>query len=248
MLQTIVVALRWVHIPAGLIGLAVFWLPLVVKKGGRLHRRAGWLFVVCMGLASVTAAGLAVVRLLIAADSPGGLTFAASLGPIFLFNVAMLSGVSVHHGVAILRQKGRQAPHRGVVDIALPAALLSVSLASVAIGIATGFVLLFTLPVVGVLVSAQQLWVLLRTPSDRMFWWFQHMSGMLGGCIAALTAALITNAATLRPYVPAPSWVYWIAPSAIGVPLLLIWQGVYRRRFGSKPVGVGNAAPAPKRA
>jgi len=35
-----------VHIAAGAVALSVFWVPLVTKKGGRTHRRAGWVYVV----------------------------------------------------------------------------------------------------------------------------------------------------------------------------------------------------------
>ena len=33
---------RGIHIAAGVTALATFWLPMVTKKGGRLHRRVGW--------------------------------------------------------------------------------------------------------------------------------------------------------------------------------------------------------------
>jgi hypothetical protein len=66
-----------------------------------------------------------------------------------------------------------------------------------------------------------------------MWWWFEHMAGMLGGCIAALTATLITNANYVRTYAPAPEWLFWIGPALIGIPLLLLWQRAYRRRFAA---------------
>lgn len=57
------------------------------------------------------------------------------------------------------------------------------------------------------------------------------MAGMLGGCIASITASLVINASHITPHVPLPGWVFWILPAAIGVPLLYIWQAVYRKRF-----------------
>jgi len=68
-----------------------------------------------------------------------------------------------------------------------------------------------------------------------MFWWYQHMSGMFGGCIAAITAATITNARHIRPFFPAPQWALWIAPALIGLPMLLLWQRSYRAKFGPRP-------------
>ena len=61
-LQTALDIIRWVHIPAGLIGLAVFWLPRVVKKSGRVHRRADWVFVYSTAIASVVAVAEALLK------------------------------------------------------------------------------------------------------------------------------------------------------------------------------------------
>ncbi len=236
MLEQLITGLRWVHIPAGLLGLAVFWLPLVTRKGGTAHRRIGWVFVWCMGVAAVTAAALAAVRWWMARDAAlaegRALTVREIAGPLFLINVAALTLTAVHHGLAVLRQKKREGRHRGLLVIALPAALLLLSAVSVAVGVASGNPVLFTLPVVGLFVGSQYLVIMLRARPRSMWWWYQHMSGMIGGCIAALTAALVQNGPAVRSVVAAPGWVLWIAPAAVGLPALLVWQAVYRRRFG----------------
>jgi hypothetical protein len=232
-MDTAVAVLRWIHIPFGLLGLAVFWLPLVLKKGGRAHRRVGWIFAVCMGMASVTAAALAGLRLAQNVGKSGAWSLDVVVGPLFLLNVAALTFVAVHHGITILRQKKR-GEARTRMPIALAGALVGVSVVSLVVGILTGDVLLFTLPTVGLFVGSQYVWVLLKRPKDPMFWWYQHMSGMLGGCIAAITAATITNVATIRPILPLPMWAFWIGPAAIGVPVLVIWQHAYRRRFNAR--------------
>ena len=36
------------HVIAGVVALASMIVPLVARKGGRLHRRAGWVFVIAM--------------------------------------------------------------------------------------------------------------------------------------------------------------------------------------------------------
>ena len=38
--------LRSVHIVPAFVGLALFWVPVLAKKGGRLHVCAGWAFAV----------------------------------------------------------------------------------------------------------------------------------------------------------------------------------------------------------
>jgi uncharacterized membrane protein len=228
-MDTLFSIILWIHIPCGVTAAAIFWIPLILKKGSRLHRRIGWVFVYLMAIASITAAMLAALRWVMRTD----MDFSAAkiAGPLFLLNVSLLTFTSVHHGISILRQKGRAAPHRGVVDIALPAALVLLGVISIIIGILCGQVLLFTLPIVGLYSGGQYLFALLRTPRDSKFWWYQHMAGMFGGCIASITASLVINARHITPHMPLPEWVFWISPAAIGMPLLYIWQGIYRRKF-----------------
>src|ERR1700691_423188 len=50
------------HIAAGVIALAAMLVPLVARKGSRLHRRGGWVFVIAMSCVSLTAFALAIWR------------------------------------------------------------------------------------------------------------------------------------------------------------------------------------------
>jgi hypothetical protein len=34
--------------------------------------------------------------------------------------------------------------------------------------------------------------------------------------------------------VPAPEWLFWIAPAAVGIPVLFWWQRRYRKQFKLK--------------
>ncbi len=232
-LQTALLVLRWIHIPFGLLGLAVFWIPLVLRKGSLWHRRVGWVFVVCMGIASTTAFGLAGVRLMLAVlNQP--IDTGDLIAPLFLTNVALLTFTSVHHGISALRLKGQANASIGLVSIILPVSLLLLSSVSLVTGLMVRNPLLFTLPSVGLFVSSQYLIIIFSRTRERMVWWYQHMSGMIGGCIAAITAATITNARYLRSWIDAPEWSFWITPAAIGLPLLIGWQRYYRRKF-SKP-------------
>jgi uncharacterized membrane protein len=53
-----------VHIAAGSIALASMLVPMLTTKGGRTHRRAGWVFVASMALVSVTALIMSAGRVL----------------------------------------------------------------------------------------------------------------------------------------------------------------------------------------
>ena len=46
----------------------------------------------------------------------------------------------------------------------------------------------------------------------------RHLTNMLGGTIAAITAALVVNAP------PGPEWIWWILPTLIITPLIIRWN------------------------
>src|SRR5687768_16182168 len=47
-------AMRYAHVVAGLVGLALFWVPVFATKGGRLHIRTGRAFAWCAGFVGLT--------------------------------------------------------------------------------------------------------------------------------------------------------------------------------------------------
>jgi hypothetical protein len=216
-------ALLFVHIAAGSIALAAMWVPLVATKGGRLHRRAGWVFVGGMAVVSATAFVLSGARFLFDANP------AARTWGIFLFYVAILTAAGVSAGVRVLRFKRRHTSHRHPWDLGL-AALLTISAVAMAVyGIAIGRTLFVAFSVIGLATGINQLVSWVGVPTHPMHWWFEHMGSMLGSCIAATTAFLVVNAD--RWGLGAFSLVVWLAPSVGGTVAIAIWTTYYRQKF-----------------
>src|SRR5437879_184433 len=97
-----------VHIAAGALALLVFLVPLVTKKGGRTHRRVGWVYVAAASTVAVTGF-LSCIPLV-----SGGNPWRWRAG-IFLAYVSLLAGASALFGVRALRTKGRAAPSRSAL-------------------------------------------------------------------------------------------------------------------------------------
>lgn len=70
----------------------------------------------------------------------------------------------------------------------------------------------------------------IRPPADKMRWLYQHISGMLGAYIAALTAFSAVNMHFL------PGMVQWLWPTAIGTPGITAWIIYYKRKHKQKKV------------
>ena len=214
------------HIAAGTTALVSMWIPMFAKKGAHLHKRAGKVFVGAMATVSVTALMLAGARFLFdprpAAQSAG----------LFLLYISILTGASVSTGVRVLRTKNRVGPQLHWWDIGLSALLFASSIAIAIYGITTGATLFAAFSVVGLVNGGGQLAYWLRNPRSPMHWWFEHMSSMLGACIAATTAFLVVNAQ--RWGFDTFSILVWLAPSIVGVPVIAIWTGYYRRKFSGR--------------
>src|SRR5712691_2225081 len=101
----------YLHIAGGSAALLSMFIPLVAPKGGRTHRRAGWVFVSGMAIVSVTALALSAARYLFD-PRPEAKTFA-----LFLFYIAILTGAGVSSGVRVLRAKNRTSAHTHPWDI-----------------------------------------------------------------------------------------------------------------------------------
>jgi hypothetical protein len=113
------------------------------------------------------------------------------------------------------------------------AALLTLTgIAMAGYGLAMQMPLFIAFSLIGLSNGIGQLRYWLRPPTSHMHWWYEHMSGMFGSCIAATTAFLVNNAPHLG--LAQTSLIVWLGPAFIGAPASAIWIGYYRRRFEPK--------------
>ena len=214
------------HIAAGSIALASMVIPIVAMKGGRTHRRAGWVFVASMAVVSITALIMSTGRMLFD-PRPEAKEFG-----FFLLVVALLTGSAVSAGVRVLRFRNRVTPRLHWWDTGLPVVLAGASIALGAYAVAQGRILFVAFSGLGLLNAASSLRYWLRAPSTPMHWWFAHMNGMLTGCIAATTAFLVINGGRIGIL----TLVAWLAPAAMGGPAIALWIRYYQRRFSGTRV------------
>jgi hypothetical protein len=67
-----------------------------------------------------------------------------------------------------------------------------------------------------------------------MFWWYEHLQGMMGSYIAAWTAF---SAVTLSRFLGSRhdlTWIVWLWPTIIGVPAISLTTAYYQRKFAGK--------------
>lgn len=210
------------HVIGGATGLCVMAVPLIAKKGGGWHRRAGWLFVAGMSTSGVTGAVIAVRFLLETRTGPA----------VFFGLLSLLLLESLWVALAALRRKGRPEPSRRPLDLGAPATLALAGLGAAAFGVHRGSVLPMAFGALSLLAGLGDLRFALRPLPSRMAWWYQHMASIMVACITAVTAFMVLNVNRLvGPLPPMISWLPWILPTALTVPLFLRWIQRYKVRF-----------------
>lgn len=235
-MTSIVELVRALHIGAGALGLVVFWIPMVLAKGGAWHRRVGWLFVAGMGTASVSGGLLCSYRLMTEID-PERLAAA-----FFLLFISVLTGAATWKGVRVLRFKNRRDRHVLAMDLGMAGLLAGTGLLTLGVGVAERAPLFVIFGLIGLSNGVGDLRYWLRPPTTRMHWWFEHMNGMITTSIAALTAFAVQNAARLG--LDAFGVVVWLAPTLVLVPVNAVWQRYYRQRFAPKKAQAGVSPAA----
>ncbi|MBN8822784.1 MULTISPECIES: DUF2306 domain-containing protein [unclassified Spirosoma] len=230
-MKTLLSSLLIVHVATGSIALLVGLIPMIAKKGGRLHNRAGLVYVYCMITVAITA-------LLLCGLQP------FKMMRLFLTGIAVFSFYLSMTGWRATKQK-KAGPTS--FDKGLTWVTLVVSFAMIGFGGyllltrgASFFPILFSFFGTLTLVFAGRDLQFMAKPIEKMHWFFQHFTRMGGSYIATFTAALVTNLPRLLPS-NAPEWMYtagWIVPSVVGGMLIGRTVAYYKKKFNTPKVAV----------
>jgi uncharacterized membrane protein len=224
--MTIIDALLRIHITAGMTALATFLVPMVTAKGGKTHRRVGWVFVAAMAVICFTGAPISAFRL--ATETRPG----ARVGASFLLFITLLSGAATWKGMRVLRFKG-PGRHTNFVDLAIGVLLILGGVFTLVQGLRFESGILMFFGPFGALGGVSDLRHWLNPSKPKMHWFFEHMGGMVGSSIAALTAfsALGSRSLGLGSF----GFAAWVGPTLVLLPVSMLMERHYRRKFGLLP-------------
>lgn len=195
--------LLYTHIAAGSLALLVGLVPMLGRKGGPGHVRAGRVYVYAMLVVAATAVLLCLLQPLV-------------LRRLFLAGVALLSFYLSFSGWRAARRHSAELPPSDVVLAGLTAL---VGLGMVAAGIGLQAVLFGFFGGLLCAFGGLDAWRGLRPAASVPGAWLQrHIVRMGGSYISATTAFVVVNLGHFLP-TGAPSWVGlagWIAPAVVG--------------------------------
>ena len=217
---------RILHIAAGFLAFILFWIPLVTKKGGRVHNKVGWVYVFSMALVSFSAFYMGIYRVLF--DETADATRVSFSW--FLIFISILSGATCWYGIRVLRYKKRKERHRSGVDLFVCSLLLISGIAIAWYGYLIGTPLLTYFPLLGVFLGSLQLYYWLRKPVKNMHWLYEHLSGMIACSISTVTAFTVFGAPRLLN-ISSSSLFLWFLPTMVLVPVLIFFTIKYEKKY-----------------
>jgi hypothetical protein len=156
---------------------------------------------------------------------------------LFLTLVAIFSFYCSFAAYRVLGQKGavRGEPVVGASDWIVAGITCFASLALAACGLLRPSLVgglgvpAIVFGLLGMRLAGRNMWRFRHPPQEKMFWWYQHLQGMMASYIAAWTAFLVT---TVGRFVHA--WWLWIIPTAIGAPAIWLTTAYYQKKFAPK--------------
>ena len=252
-------ALRYSHIFLGFVGLVAFWIPVVAKKGGRVHVWCGKVFAFCGYVVAITAIASCWWLLIHPATWSGKpitlgdvplnqIMFVAILA---FLGTLLLKGLET--GLAVIRTRRRPETFDSVrlrtvywLEGASATALFVFGAACLVLGKGALFAIPLALGIIGIQEFRSDQKFLAEPRPTPMAWWYKHMEAMIGNGVAFHTAFLVFGArGVIGGVLEGPlALLPWVLPTAIAIPALHFWIRSYKRKFGELPREAGEPAPS----
>ncbi len=199
-----------IHIITGFCSILIFWLPMITKKGGRIHRISGEIYVYAMWIV-VISAGLLCLK---------NLCFQSYNSALFLGFLTIITANPLWYGIAVLKFKN--TPDRTYQNILLifnvAIFLFAIFMIGYNIFVLEGKnVLMFIFGGLGLTSISEIVRKVKSLPSKRNRIQ-EHAIGMITTAIAAYTAFFAFGGRTLFGEFLTGHWmiVPWVLPGVLG--------------------------------
>lgn len=236
----------WLHISAGMLGLTLFWIPIIVKKGSKNHKRIGRWYLNLMTATGVTGLVMALMMFFVPlAVSPPPANFspeqiselAASTQQraAFFFLLAFLLIASAQRATLALVAKADRQLLQRPLHLVAPTLLVISAVYMAWLGLADSSVLYLVFAGLGLFIGTGQLWYAFKPTLERGEWLLEHIRSTLGSGIAAHTALFVFGAASVMEELFSGQMILlpWILPGVVGGTAIALLTQSYKRRLGS---------------
>lgn len=231
------------HVLCGAASLALFWMPVVVKKGSPIHIRTGKWYANCMYLVAVSAFILSIILI----TNPIGLKHSGENLSVerahqlaqtyrefslFLLAIAVLVISNIRHGLLTLKDGLKRTSIRAWNHNALNLALAALGLLLVYTGYQSSEVLFYIFAFLCLVTSGGNLNYAWRAEIDRSARIRAHLGSMIGAGIASHTAFFVFGANRFfgELFTGNMKLIPWVLPGVVGSIIIFVLS----RRYSSK--------------
>ena len=226
-MESIAKPLLFIHVLAGSISLVLFWLPVIVKKGGKIHNQVGKAYVWAMWVVVISAFLLSVINLILQRYLSAG----------FLGFLSVLTAAPLWYAQAILNhKKGINRSYFNQFKV-LHSIIFFMGMGlviwSIILKVQDSAILLMIFGILG-MTSFSDAFANYQKIQQGEKWIVTHLRGMLSTGIAAYTAFFAFGGRRFFSDILTDQWMIipWVLPSIIGMVGIRFW----RKRYTKKPL------------
>ena len=230
------------HIATGAWGLVLFWVAVLSRKGGRAHRRAGFVYAYSMLVTGTIAAVMGVATLRDPLGTHPHLDDARLVSGIFGWMMVYLAILTISlawHGLVVVRNKREHARNRAPREVALQGLVILAAINCAVQGWLRDLPLMMGISLVGVASGATNLVFAFRRTPTRWAYLIEHMKALVGAGISVYTAFMTFGLVRFLPRTgPAESHAalnpaLWAVPLTIGLSII-IYHRIQIGRWGQR--------------
>lgn len=243
-MATIHQILFYIHVFCGSVGLLIFWLPMLAKKGSQLHVVSGKIFSNGMLIVSVSGLVMSAFLLLdpIAVRYPDGglapekaarvIEQNRNLG-IFLLMLSLLVFVNVRHSILVLKAKADRSKLKNFNHLG---SIMSLFLAGVGVGLLAldkGNVLFAIFSLLSMASSIGLARYIFKAELKPREWIIEHLTNIIGSGIGAYTAFFAFGGRRVfaEVFVGQMQLIPWILPGVVGAIASYYLANKYRKQY-----------------
>lgn len=220
---------RWSHIGVGTLAFASLWTAAFTRKGGKLHRAAGRVYLWTMVIVLTTAAVLTLTTL----------TRGQWIGAVFLFYLLTITATSLWMGKRTLSFKGYARGYTRGPFLVVGVLNIIAAAGAVAVGLIAEQYFIAGVSIIGFLIGFGAIGMWRKPPEHPRFWLKEHIGGMVGAGIATHVAFASVGLRQLFPDLDATVITIW--PWLVPVVGGFVLAGLAERRY------VDRGGPLPER-
>jgi xanthine/uracil permease len=217
------------HIATGAVGLALFWVAVGSRKGGKVHRDWGHIFAYSMLVTGCIAAGMGLTTLADPVGTHPHLADRALVTGIFGWMMVYLAVLTISlawHGLQVVRHKRRHEANRRPRDVALQVVVIIAAVNCAVQGWLRGLPLMMGISLVGIASGGTNLFFSFRAAPPKWAYLVEHMKALVGAGISVYTAFMTFGLVRFMPRTgPANAHAalnprLWAIPLAIGLSII----------------------------